>query len=247
MFVFVYLFLISSCSFPIFVLSPHIPTLIWNRNGNAEICSERLCFALLIQVFQAQQEPTESKASQRSLLDKAKTWFFLRGMLSASMLLVLATWKIWSFLNIKLSIKCPILSCSLSIWAQARVKSQLSQSDQYFLFTKCGITVLREGEMKRLNYPPKKEKKKRKSAMNTSRSWKEEWKTWIRAISVFEGQGPSLLLMRAHTLIFLLLHIGYGESQPSAGGYTAAIPPIKGKSIYVMKSVFCQETVVHTS
>jgi len=74
-------FLISSCSFPIFVLSPHILHLIGNRNGNAEISSERLCFALLIQVLQAQQEPAKLKALQRSLLGKTRTRFFLRGMI----------------------------------------------------------------------------------------------------------------------------------------------------------------------
>ena len=41
--------------------------------------------------------------------------------------------------------------------------------------------------------------------------------------------------------------MGYAESQSSTREYTAAIPPIKGKGVYVVKSVLCQEAVVHTS
>jgi len=64
-----------------FILSLHILTLTRNRDGNAEISSERLCFALMAEIFQAQQEGKILKTLQRNLEDKAKTHFFLRGTL----------------------------------------------------------------------------------------------------------------------------------------------------------------------
>lgn len=66
---------VSSCWLPIFILSLYILTLIRNKNGNVEMFSERLCFALLVKVLTSSGRSKKIEGFTKKLIWQDKNLF----------------------------------------------------------------------------------------------------------------------------------------------------------------------------